>query len=385
MEPPALPSTIAQLPFFSGGRFPRPDLLGRAEASGIVPVSGRLLIDRVREFGLGLQSLGLNAGDRAALLAESRPEWLIADLGILASGAVTVPVYPTLPAEQVEYILRDSGAAMVIASTMEQLQKVVQIAPSLPSLKVAIVMVGDPAAAQTLATSSLGVHTMSQVSERGHQAIQQGWGIAKEFQDRAKAVRAEDLATIVYTSGTTGEPKGVMLTHRNLVSNIEGVVQIFKVDENDTALSFLPLCHSFERLVAYIFLARGVSMIFAESIDTIGRDIKVVRPTVMTGVPRVYEKLHARIQASGREGSAIKRMIFAWANRIADRRGDALVNRGSMPFWLGLQARLADKLVFHKIRAGVGGRFRFAVSGSAPLGEALGRWFYGVGIPLIEG
>jgi long-chain acyl-CoA synthetase len=226
---------------------------------------------------------------------------------------------------------------------------------------------------------------MAEIAEMGHRAIQQGWGIGREFHDRAKRVTRGDLATIVYTSGTTADPKGVMLTHGNLVSNLEGVVQVFHVDESDTALSFLPLCHTFERMVAYIYLSRGVSMIFAESLETVARDIKRVRPTVMTGVPRVYEKLYARIQQTGREGSAVKRTIFRWASRVAEKRGDALVNRGSLPLLLGLQAKLADRLVFHKIRDGVGGRLRFAVSGSAPLGDTLGRWFLGVGIPLIEG
>jgi long-chain acyl-CoA synthetase len=226
---------------------------------------------------------------------------------------------------------------------------------------------------------------MSDIAERGHQAIRAGWGIAKDFQERAKKVRPEDLATIIYTSGTTGEPKGVMLTHANLVANLDGVVKVFKVDESDVALSFLPLCHGFERMVAYIYMSRGVSMIFAEALETVARDIKTVRPTVMTGVPRVYEKLYARIQTTGREGSAVKRAIFRWANRVAERRGDALVGNSKMSAWLALQASLADRLVFHKIRAAIGGRLRFAVSGSAPLGDALGRWFMGVGIPLIEG
>ena len=383
-EPAAIPETIAQLPFFTSGRHPKDDLLGRSEASGIVPVSSRQFMDRVREFGLGLQSLGLKPGDRVALLAESRPEWLIADLGTQASGAVTVPIYPTLGAEQVAYILNDSGASMVVASTPEQLQKVIEIAPTLPALEVAILMIGDPGQLRGAATTP-SVHTMAEVSGFGHKAIQGGWGIAKEFQDRAKAVRPEDLATIVYTSGTTGEPKGVMLTHLNLTSNIEGALKPFRVDETDRALSFLPLCHAFERMVAYIFLTRGVSMIFAENLETIARDIKVVQPTVVTGVPRVWEKMHARIMAKGREGSAIKRAIFAWASRVAERKGDAIVTRGSASGWLGFQARIADRLVFHKIREGVGGRIRFAVSGSAPLGDKLGRWFLGVGIPLIEG
>ena len=380
-----LPTTIAELPFFAGGRFPKPDLLGRCEGDQIVKTSGRELIERVREIGLGFQSLGLAPADRVLLLSESRPEWLLVDFAILASGAVTVPTYPTLAAEQVGFIARDSGASLAVVSTVAQLEKIIAMAPTLPALRAIVAMHVDPPDATRLTTPALPVYTLHDIAERGHKAIQTGWGVAKEFQDRAKRVRPEDLATIIYTSGTTGEPKGVMLTHGNLVANLDGVVRIFKVDESDTALSLLPLCHAFERLVAYVYLSQGVSMIFAEMLETVGRDIKSVRPTVMTGVPRLYEKLHARIMASGREGSAVKRAIFSWAVGVADARGRAFAAGRAPSPWLALQMRIADALVFQKIRAGLGGRFRFAVSGSAPLGETLGRFFYGIGLPLIEG
>jgi long-chain acyl-CoA synthetase len=380
-----IPRTIAELPFFASGRFPRPDLLGRSEGETVALVSGRELLERVREIGLGLQSLGLAAGERVVLLSESRPEWLLVDFAILASAGVTVPVYPTLAAEQVAFIARDSGATVAVASTFEQVDKLRSMAASLPDLRAIIVAFGDAAEAGRRSTPALPVHTLAEIAERGHQAIRAGWGVGREFHDRAKAVKPEDLATIIYTSGTTGDPKGVMLTHANLVANLDGVVRVFVVDERDTALSFLPLCHGFERMVAYVYLSRGVSMIFAESLETIARDITRVRPTVMTGVPRVYQKLFARIQATGQEGSAVKRAIFAWASRLAAKRGDLLAEGSRLSPWLALQSRLADRLVFQKIRAGVGGRLRFAVSGSAPLGDALGRWFYGVGIPLIEG
>jgi long-chain acyl-CoA synthetase len=382
---PTAPATIAQLPFFVSGRFPKPDLLGRCEGDAIVPISGRELIERVREIGLGLQALGLAPGDRVLLLAESRPEWLLVDFAILASGGVTVPVYPTLAAEQVAYIARDSGATIAVVSTAAQLDKVLAMAHALPDLRVIIVTEASPQEVERRTTAALSIHQVREVAERGHQAIRDGWGVGREFHDRAKRVRPEDLATIIYTSGTTGEPKGVMLTHANLAANLVGVTEVFDVNERDTALSFLPLCHAFERMVAYVYLANGVSMIFAESLDTVGRDIRTVRPTVMTGVPRVYEKLHARVMAAGREGSAVKRAIFAWACRVADARADNLTAGRPASLWLSLRTKLADRLVFEKIRASLGGRFRFAVSGSAPLGDTLGRFFYGIGLPLIEG
>ena len=212
-----------------------------------------------------------------------------------------------------------------------------------------------------------------------------GWGVGRAFQDEARQVAPGDLATIIYTSGTTGEPKGVMLTHGNLVSNIEGVNGVLNLHQEDTALSFLPLCHAFERLVAYVYLANGVSMVFAESLDTVARDLLTARPTVMTGVPRVFEKLQARILAKGREPGGVKRAIFNWAVRVAETRGRKLPGGDRPSAWLNLQSKLAERLVFHKIRAAIGGRLRFAVSGSAPLPVSTAEFFYGLGLPVLEG
>lgn len=380
-----VPPTIAQLPFFAAGRFPKPDLLGRCENGVIVKTSGRELLERVREIGLGLQSLGLAPGDRVALLAESRPEWLINDFAILASGGVTVPVYPTLAAEQVGVLIRDSGASLAIASTVEQLDKILGQLPSLADLKALVVTDVDRAALTTRVPAAIPIETLHDVAERGHRAIRDGWGVGREFQERAKRVKPADLATIIYTSGTTGEPKGVMLTHANLIADMAGLIERFQVDTDDVGLSFLPLCHGFERMIAYTYMATGVSMIFAESVDTVARDLGVVRPTIMTGVPRVYEKLHARVVAAAHDAGGIKRRIFDWANDVALARADVLVAGKRLPPWLALQAKLADRLVFQTIRERLGGRFRFAVSGGAPLGDMLGRWFYGIGLPLIEG
>jgi long-chain acyl-CoA synthetase len=362
----ALPPTIAQLPFFASGRFPRPDLLGRCENGAVVPVSGRELIERVRELGLGLQALGLQAGERVALLAESSPEWLLVDFGILTSAAVTVPIYPTLSAEQAGFILRDSGAVSIVVSTSPQLEKVLAVAAMLPALKhvvVAKVSETDIARART-AAPALTFVTLDELAERGHLAIRQGWGVGHDFHDRAKRVAPDDLATIIYTSGTTGDPKGVMLTHRNLIANLTAVTEILDLSESDVALSFLPLCHGFERMVAYVYLANGVSMIFAESIETVARDLKVVRPTVMTGVPRVYEKLQARVAATALEAGGLKAKIFGWATRVAMARGARIGAGRPASGWLALQVRLADRLVFSRfgrvLAAGCGSQYRAA-------------------------
>jgi long-chain acyl-CoA synthetase len=380
-EIPTLPRTIAALPFFAGGRHPRPDLIGCCHEGGVVPLAGRELVDRVRDLGLGLATIGLEAGHRVALVAESRPEWLLADFAVLASGGVVVPVYPTLSAEQVAFVLRDAEVRLAVVSSADQLQKVLAVASSVPSLS-AVVVMDDVAPVEA---PPLRVLPMAEVEAAGHRRLQDGWGIGREFHDRAQAVQPSDLATIIYTSGTTGEPKGVMLTHGNLVANIDGVNQVLEVGEEDVALSFLPLCHAFERMVAYVYLVNGVSMIFAESMETIARDLKTVRPTVMTGVPRVFEKLHARILASGRETTGLRRRVFERAVTLATERGRRLSSGQSLSLWLRLQSAVAERVVYARVRDGVGGRLRFAVSGSAALRRDLGWFFYGAGIPIIEG
>jgi long-chain acyl-CoA synthetase len=380
---PALPRTLAELPFFVGGRFPRPDLIGRAKADGIAYISGRDLVERVRDIGLGLTAIGMGKGDRVAIVSESRPEWVLTDFAILASGAVTVPIYPTLRAPQIAFMLKDSGATLVAVSTAEQLAKVKSVAADVPGLRGIVVF--DPVPASSPSGPIL-VLSLDEVASRGHSQILGGWGVGRAFHDQAKRVNPGDLATIIYTSGTTGQPKGVMLTHGNILSNIEGICAAVKVGPEDTALSFLPVCHSFEHTVVLVYLASGLSVVFAEMPETVPRDLKAVRPTIMTAVPRVFEKLHARIVMTGREAGGLKARIFDWACGVASRRGRALAAApGQVPFWLRLQSAIADRLVFHKVRDALGGRLRVAVSGSAALRASLGEFFYGIGLPIIEG
>jgi long-chain acyl-CoA synthetase len=356
--------TIADLPFYVSGRYPRATLVGRSLASGIQWISSKDFFERVRDISLGLSALGLKRGDRAAIIAESRPEWLIADLAILTAGGVTVPVYPTLAAPQARYILQDAGARWVFVSNATQAEKVQQVRHELPGLE-AVVLI-EPGA-----TARGSVVTLDEVAARGHAAITGSWGVAKEYKDRARAIQPGDLATLIYTSGTTGEPKGVMLTHGNLASNMHASGEALQVNEEDVALSFLPLSHAFERLVAYVYLSAGTTLVFAESIETIARDIAAVRPTVLTAVPRVFEKLHTRITEKAASGSGVKRMLFNWA-----------VNQGRRG---GLFRGIADRLVLRKIRDGLGGRLKYLVSGSAPLSKEIAGFFQSCGFNIIEG
>jgi long-chain acyl-CoA synthetase len=371
--------TIADLPFLVMGRSVKAQMVGQASANGIAWMSGKELFERIRDFSLGLSELGVGPGDRVAIVSESRPEWVIADLAILCCGAVTVPIYPTLSAQQVRYILQDSGAKAAIVSTRLQLEKMQDVRHQLHELGAVVLIDGF------LPTDSPSVLSFASIAERGHARMTGEWGAGKEFRDRTRAIDPEQLATIIYTSGTTGEPKGVMLSHANLVANLLDGSVVLPITHEDTALSFLPLSHGFERLVSYIFLYLGLTVVFAESFDTIGRDIQAVRPTLLTGVPRVYEKVQTRVTEKGVAEGGLKAAIFQWAIDVGEARARAELRGQQAGFVNGLQTALADRLVFEKIRAGLGGRVRFFVSGSAPLAVSTAEFFYAIGMPILEG
>ncbi len=371
--------TIADLPFHVMGRFPRATLVGRCRNGGIDWMSSKEFFERVRDLSLGLSALGVGAGDRVVLMSESRPEWLLADLAILTAGGVTVPIYPTLSAAQGRYILQDSAAKAAIVSTRAQLEKIQEVRHQLPSIAaVALIDGWEP-------SDSPSVISLDAIAERGHQRMTGEWGAAKEFRDATKRIRPDDMATIIYTSGTTGEPKGVMLSHGNLVSNVQAGADVLQLSQEDVALSFLPLSHGFERTVSYIYLLSGVTVAFAESFDTIGRDIAAVRPTLLTGVPRVYEKLHTRIMEKGQSTPGLKGAIFKWAIGAGTERGRAELRGRSAGLLGNVRASIADRLVFAKIRQNLGDRVRYLVSGSAPLPASIAEFFQGVGLPIIEG
>ena len=373
--PEAQISTLADLPFHVVGRYPRPTLVRRCTPDGFHTYSSSDLFDRIRTVSLGLTALGVKPGDRVALMSDSRPEWVVADLAILTAGAVTVPIYPTLPAAPAGYILADSGAEVVIAADKVQADKVRQVRPELPQLRELILIDAEDGADRD------GETTLAAVQARGHQRLMTEDGLARRYKESASAIDAEQLATIIYTSGTTGDAKGVMLTHSAIVANLIDVDAAVRFEETDEALSFLPLSHAFERTTVYMYLFKGVSLTFAESLDTVARDMVQVRPTVMTGVPRVFEKLHARVHDMVAKSPAIRQRLFHWA--VATGRARVLAERGGgRP---PLLAGLADRLVLSKIRERTGGRLRFVCSGGAPLPVHVADFLFAVGIPVLEG
>jgi long-chain acyl-CoA synthetase len=377
-EPAPELATLADLPFHVLGRHPKPLLIGQVRDGAVAGESTRDWFDRVRDLALGLSSLGVAMGDRVAIMAESRPEWLLADFAILTLGGVTVPVYATLTPGQARYIIQDAGARVAFVSTAEQLDKLQRVRHELPSLEAIITFA-------PIANPSTSVLSLDTLIERGRARLMGEWGIGRQFRDKTREIRPGQLATIIYTSGTTGEPKGVMLSHHNLISNLLAGHAVVPVTGEDVSLSFLPLSHSFERLVSYVYLAHGVTIVFAESMETVGRDLSIVRPTVMTGVPRVYEKFEARILERGHALPQPRRTLFHWGVKVAHARARAEGGGGASGGFLALETALAERLVFAKIRENVGGRLWGLVSGSAPLPMHVAEFFYGIGLPITEG
>ncbi|MFL6199044.1 MAG: AMP-dependent synthetase/ligase [Thermoanaerobaculia bacterium] len=331
------------------------------------PVSTAELVDRVRRLAKALEELGVQPGDRVALMAENGPHWPTVDFAALSIGAVVVPIYPTLLPDQSSYIAQNCGAKVVVAETAKHLEGFLAHANELTGVQHFVLVKGESADPRVVTLDSL---------------LSRGTGAdPAQFEAKARAVKPDDLATFIYTSGTTGTPKGVMLTHRNICSNVVSALDVVKIKGQYTALSFLPLSHSFERTVDYAYFYLGCTIAYAESVATVAQNLQEVKPQLFVSVPRVYEKVLAKVQEGVAAGSPIKQKIFAWA---------VGVGRENLPNRLKLQGGgvmlgLADKLVFSKIRERLGGKFLFALSGGAPLARDVAEFFWGAGIPIYEG
>jgi long-chain acyl-CoA synthetase len=332
--------------------------------------------DTVRWFSTGIRTLGVKPGDRVAILSENRPEWAIGDFGILCAAAITVPIYPTLLGWQIEYILNDSGSVACIASTEEQLHKLLDIRSHCPHLHTIIV-------ADAIAGLAPGVMTFEQVVAEGRKC-EEGQGRAR-FDELRNSRKPADLATIVYTSGTTGNPKGAMLTHGNIASNVVATTKVLPLQPGWVAMSILPLSHILERTADYSYFYRGAVIAYAESVLKVGENLQEVKPDVFAAVPRLFEKMRSRILDTVAAGSAGKQKIFAWALKIAEERLPYRVDNTPMPAGLKFRSAIADKLVFKKILGRLGGRVKFVLSGGAPLSPELAAFFIGAGLEILEG
>lgn len=368
--------TVPQIFFEAVQRFDKPDAWKVRHHGAWHNLSHRRIADDVRRLALGLRALGLRRGDRVAILSENRPEWHYADFACATTGLISVPVYATLPADQIEYMLKDSEARAIFVSNAEQLEKVHRLRPTCPALEHAILFDGAGHAEAFVAA-------LETVMAGGDAEIVAGRDAA--YREEALSTGPHDLLTILYTSGTTGRPKGVMLTHNNLVSNLRGVLHILPVGPDDSALSFLPLSHIFERLVGYAFFAAGITVAYCPSHEVVRDYMPEVRPTVMTAVPRVYEKVYLAVHDRVQAGSALQRKIFSWARSVAAEWTERRLSGRAVGPALAVQHGLADRLVYRKVRARTGGRIRFFISGGAPLDPRLGRFFYGFGLQILEG
>jgi long-chain acyl-CoA synthetase len=341
-----------------------------------VNISAEDFIERVRDVALGLAEMGIKPGDRIALLSENRPEWSIADLAILSLGAINVPIYTTQAVDQVRYILTDSGTRAIFVSNRKLYTHAEDALEGLDFLE-KIIFFEEPTGEPPNRSMSLAALEKKGRERATHKPA--------AFQAYLKAIKPDDLATIIYTSGTTGEPKGVMLTHSNFMTNVLTITAGLPISSTDIALSVLPLSHIFERTGFYIFCYNGVSVYYTASFDQVGENLREVRPTIMTAVPRLFEKVYHRIVKKGFSQKRLKRKIFVKALEVGQRYAE-LKDKGKR-VWpkLALEQKVADSLVFSKWREGVGGRLRYFVSGGAPLSPALSYAFMAAGIPILQG
>ena len=371
------PRRLFDLTFFQQERYPKLDMLAAKNADAGDPESWQSystdqVIRLSEQLALKLVSMGMSAGDftpehqdKIALLSQNRPEWIITDLAIQQTGCVSIPIYPTISTPELEYVLKESEAKIAFVSDAAMYQKVAEIRPKLPQLQ--------------------HIYSFDQISGVLHWKEllmdQQDPAALAALHQCRDSIQTQHLVTIIYTSGTTGFPKGVMLTHQNILSNVLGTLQYLPVDQQGRALSFLPLNHVYERMITYLYIYAGVSIYYAENMDSIGKNLLEVRPSIFTTVPRLLEKVYERIMAKGFELKGIKRALFFWSVNLGKRYELNQPTAG----WYQLRLALARKLVFSKWKAALGGNIQVIVTGSAACQERLLRLFTAAGIPILEG
>lgn len=325
--------------------------------------------DKVYAAAAVLQKLGVQAGDKVSFLSENRVEWAILDYACLHLQVVDVPIYPSLLENQIEFIVNNCDAKLIVASNPMQAEKLQNIKSKLPNVKEYMILEGE----------AEGFHDFWNMVNEASES-------KPDFSDVGAKIDADDVCTLIYTSGTTGFPKGVMLTHWNFYSNILGGLKVLPVDHTDKFLSFLPLSHVFERMVGhYLPMVIGAEIAYAESIDLISQNMGEIHPTIMASVPRLYEKMHSKILGGVEEGSGAKRKIFFWAIEQGKKMLELKSRKASIPWGLQKKFGLADKLVFSKLKTALGGHIRFFVSGGAPLSKEVGEFFAFANILILEG
>ncbi len=365
--------TLAHVLLDTVRNYPKPDFMLYKSEGRYQPLSTEEFGRRVRHLCLGLRDLGLQRGDKVVLLSENRPEWVIADHANLCLGAITVPIYTSLVPEQIKYIIDDSDAKAVFVSSEDLWKKVEAVKSSLSKVRHYITFLGQ---------APEGVLTVDQVMGRGRKLEEKDPAL---FESLVNVVKPEDEASLIYTSGTTGLPKGVILTHSNFLSNVQTISTIVEFSDKDTVLSFLPLSHILERMVTFTYIFKGCRIGYAESVETVGENLLEIRPNIMVSVPRVFEKIYAKVMDNVLSSSTLKKRIFYWALKVGKEYGRRKLNKETIPGGLQRKRNLAHKLVYSKIIEKTGGRVRFFVSGGAPLSKDIAEFFYALGLVILEG
>jgi len=334
--------------------------------------------DNARAAGLGLYSLGIRRGDRVAILSENRLEWIASDMGIIGIGACTIPIYVTLPGHEVSYIINNSDSKVFIAENKSAVQKALSYIKDLPSLEKIVVM--DPDGCDL---SNPMVITFDQLLNMGRELQAKEKGLYEKLTDE---IRIDDLLTFVYTSGTTGPPKGAMISHKNVLAVFDGLDAVVPAYDTDETVPFLPLCHVFERIAGHFYgMKVGVTAHYTESFDTIVEDIAAKRPTIVLAVPRVCEKIYAKIMAEVKKQPAWKQTMFGWAKNVGAQVSMLKEKKQPLPLGLKLQYAVAFPLVFKKLSEKLGGRVRWMTAAGAPLAREIADFFNASGIFVIEG
>jgi long-chain acyl-CoA synthetase len=372
-----LPQTIPHYCLESFRRNNKPDALCFKVGDAWQRISGTDAIDRVRRIALGLSSLGIKAGDRVVIISENRPEWSLTDLALLCLRAVSVPIYTTQAADQIKFILENSGSKMLLISGKKLYKHAVEAIRSVESIERIVFFNADELPAEERRAMSLT--DVTKAGDEAHTADE------RAFEDLLAKVQTDDLATIIYTSGTTGEPKGVMLTHLNFVSNVMSISKGLPITSTDRSLAVLPLSHIFERTVFYVLCANGVSVNYCASFDQLASHLQEVKPTIMTAVPRLFEQVYHKIVKKGRSAGGWKSRLFEWSLGVGQEYWEKKDKHENVPVTLSAKHALANSLVFSKWRDGVGGKLRFFVSGGAPLSKKLSYAFWAAGIPILQG
>jgi long-chain acyl-CoA synthetase len=369
--------TLAQIAFKSIPNSNKSDCLSARISGKYTGISALQVRDSIESLAAKLLDFGVHSQTKIAILSENRPEWAIIDLAILCTGGVSVPVYTTLPPKQIQYLLNDSESVCIFVSNSQHLQKILAIQEGLHSLKHIVVIDRTGSIPDEIPLLS--------------ELIQQGSLILKENPDRVQKsiseIRPDETCTIVYTSGTTGEPKGVMLTHKNILSNIESINHAgFDFVRDDCSLSFLPLSHILERTVGYYaLLYYGCSIAYAESLDKLPENLKETRPSILVSVPRVFEKFHTKVMENVSAQKGLRKKLAKWALGVASEYAQTTLNDKAPSPILSSKYLLADRLVLKNIRSKLGGRLRILGCGGAALSKQLGQFFYGLGLTILEG